>query len=537
MRVFTTSRFLRAGLLPAAAYIFLLAGMTTPPAGQMLELCANGIDDDGDGLIDLNDPDCACAVLEPVSLIPNPSFEDLNCCPNNRSQLGCAEVWIQASEPTTDLIHNCGWGGWEEYPPPLPFPDGDGILGFRDGRQSMQEQDENRPNWKEYAGACLLSPLQAGNRYRFEFEVGFVDPLYSPPINITFFGTADCQYLPFGVGNERLGCPTNGPNWVRLGSAYVSGGSGRQWVKSIIDVTPDLDIAAIAIGPDCPGVPASVGLYYFFDNLLLDDFEAFSFRITETNHPCSEDYSLSVPDRENTAFQWYKNGIALVGETAPQLSRIRGDGRYEAVITDAAGCRVSPAFNYSRPVIYAPANVVICQEDYYPFGGLRLETSGMYVDTFRSVDNCDSIVNLNLTVLGALSDTVSAKVFAGEAYEIGGYEIRKEGDFTVNLASSLGCDSMVLVHLDYYDVYFPTAFSPNGDGINDRFTVFGNEDLAEVLELRIFDRWGNQLSNAQEWDGTLQNEPLNPGVFAYVARLRMSDGKERQFTGTVALLR
>ena len=54
------------------------------------EICDNAIDDDLDGLIDLNDPDCTCESTEPVSLIPNPSFEDLDCCPDNRSQLNCA---------------------------------------------------------------------------------------------------------------------------------------------------------------------------------------------------------------------------------------------------------------------------------------------------------------------------------------------------------------------------------------------------------------------------------------------------------------
>ena len=49
------------------------------------EICDNAIDDDLDGLIDLNDPDCDCQIIEPVSLIPNPSFEDYTCCPNSVS--------------------------------------------------------------------------------------------------------------------------------------------------------------------------------------------------------------------------------------------------------------------------------------------------------------------------------------------------------------------------------------------------------------------------------------------------------------------
>ena len=101
------------------------------------------------------------------------------------------------------------------------------------------------------------------------------------------------------------------------------------------------------------------------------------------------------------------------------------------------------------------------------------------------------------------------------------------------LESSLGCDSLVLLDLDFYDVFIPTAFSPNDDGINDLFKVFGGDDLDEVISLEIFDRWGNHHFTGKEWDGL----PANLGVFVYVVQLRMKDGKERTFTGSVVLTR
>ncbi|KAA3631883.1 MAG: hypothetical protein DWQ02_15640, partial [Bacteroidetes bacterium] len=72
------------------------------------EICDNAIDDDGDGLVDLNDDDCLCDALWPSSLIPNPSFEERSCCPTENAQLYCANNWIQASSPTTDYVHTCG---------------------------------------------------------------------------------------------------------------------------------------------------------------------------------------------------------------------------------------------------------------------------------------------------------------------------------------------------------------------------------------------------------------------------------------------
>lgn len=47
------------------------------------EMCDNGLDDDADGQIDLNDDECHCEPLEQPSLIPNPSFEAQDCCPDH----------------------------------------------------------------------------------------------------------------------------------------------------------------------------------------------------------------------------------------------------------------------------------------------------------------------------------------------------------------------------------------------------------------------------------------------------------------------
>ncbi len=503
---------------------------------SMEEICDNALDDDMDGLIDLNDPDCDCEEIETVSLIPNPSFEELDCCPSARSQLDCAIGWIQASEPTTDLIHQCDWLGWPDFPPPVPFPDGQGIMGFRDGRV-RNNGSGLQANWKEYAGACLLSPLEADSLYRFQFDLGFVNHERSPPIRITFFGTPDCNNLPFGVGNEDFGCPTNGPNWIELGSQLVSGDGASTWVNVIMEVTPELDIAAIAIGPDCPAVNTDVSLYYFFDNLILADINSFDFEIREVSHPCQPDFSLQVPLNNEVSYQWYMNGIALVGETNAQLSQIYGEGDYQVRIDDGTDCRVSVPYAHQVPVISRVQHVTVCADETYLFGDQELLTSGRYVDTFTSVDNCDSIVTLNLEILGALSDTVSARIFEGETYRYNDQAFRQQGEHVVTLTSSQGCDSLVLLVLDFYQLYIPNVFSPNLDGINDHFRIYSESGLVENIDLTIYDRWGAQVATGSEWDGRRDGQPVNPGVFVYVARIRMSDGVERLFSGSVTVLK
>ena len=514
---------------------------------SMIEICDNGIDDDMDSLIDLNDDDCQCVLIKPKSLIPNPSFEEMRCCPRGRSQLSCADVWIQASAPTTDYIHNCDWKGWDEFPAPIPFPDGEAIMGFRDGRQRSggltDELDDPEYNWKEYAGACLLSPLRAREAYRFEFFLGFVDFQKSPEINISFFGTTDCINLPFGGGDDSFGCPTNGPNWVRLGSQRMGSRGSGGWVKGSIDVIPEDDIQAIVIGPDCPRTSASINTYYFFDNLVLADTRSFEFVISEVNHPCAEDFSLSIPYENNRSYQWYKDGIALVSETSTELSAMYGNGDYQVRVILDGSCTLVEPYSYTIPVLNNTSQVSICENDSYSFGSKLLEQSGQYVDTFKTQYNCDSIVNLLLNVQEKLYDTTRVKIFKGEVLQVEDFSFSIADMHEANLMSQLGCDSLVLIDLEYYQIFSPSAFSPNGDGINDLFTINGGEDLIEISKLDIFDRWGVEVFSSASsdledgWDGQYEGLPAAVGSYVYRATIVMNDGISRSISGVFALIR
>ncbi len=103
------------------------------------EICDNGIDDDGDGFIDLNDTAaCNCGIfqIEPYSLIQNPSFEDTFCCPFFYSSLVCAKDWMQASLATSDYFNTCGFIGDAVNVgrlAPIPVFGGSGYVGFIDG--------------------------------------------------------------------------------------------------------------------------------------------------------------------------------------------------------------------------------------------------------------------------------------------------------------------------------------------------------------------------------------------------------------------
>ncbi|MEO0900085.1 MAG: PKD domain-containing protein [Bacteroidota bacterium] len=96
------------------------------------------------------------------------------------------------------------------------------------------------------------------------------------------------------------------------------------------------------------------------------------------------------------------------------------------------------------------------------------------------------------------------------------------------------------VCLDYEtSIYAPSAFTPNGDGINDEFKLEGF--LVETIDLKIFSRWGLLLFEGQSlddaWDGTYQNANVAEGTYVFVAKGIGRNGLPYLVRGTVTLLR
>jgi gliding motility-associated-like protein len=119
----------------------------------------------------------------------------------------------------------------------------------------------------------------------------------------------------------------------------------------------------------------------------------------------------------------------------------------------------------------------------------------------------------------------------------------------LDVISPYGCIDSTSVFLRVIrdiNIFIPDAFTPDLDGINDKFTVFGSSRLARILSLQVFDRWGNLLYNGQDlppsdprygWDGSFKGQRMDPAVFAYLTRVLTSDGQMLTFSGEVQLLR
>lgn len=74
--------------------------------------------------------------------------------------------------------------------------------------------------------------------------------------------------------------------------------------------------------------------------------------------------------------------------------------------------------------------------------------------------------------------------------------------------------------------YIPNSFTPNGDGLNDVFKVYGN--IIANVKMKIFNQWGELLYEAngpsEGWDGRQRGKLQPVGVYAYVIQLTLTDG-------------
>ena len=121
--------------------------------------------------------------------------------------------------------------------------------------------------------------------------------------------------------------------------------------------------------------------------------------------------------------------------------------------------------------------------------------------------------------------------------------------YTLFSVDANGCvasdDVIVTVIISNENIFIPNTFTPNGDGINDGFTIFG-PGIALIKSFMIFDRWGELIFIAQNaaptenistWDGTYKNETANQGVYAYSAQVQLITGRIIQLKGNVTLIR
>jgi gliding motility-associated-like protein len=226
---------------------------------------------------------------------------------------------------------------------------------------------------------------------------------------------------------------------------------------------------------------------------------------------------LKVQPTDN--IQWFKDNGAISGANQEEY-RVIKTGTYYAMLFNKEGCSITtakqnilidnpkPGINY--PVQYAVIDLPLDLQA-RQFGSTALWSPGIHLD----------------------NPATYTPVFIGSEDQL----------YTIEIITTTGCvtvDTQLVKIVPHVNMYVPTAFTPNGDGLNDflRPTLMG---IKELRYFRIYNRWGQLLFQTKNalpgWDGNLNGTLQSTQVVVWLAEGIGVDGKIYTRKGTSTLVR
>ena len=332
--------------------------------------------------------------------------------------------------------------------------------------------------------------------------------------------------------------------------------------------------------------------------------EALSASINTTAPLCngSADGSATVIPTGGVASYTYQWSSGAVGQTAFDLQA----GNYSVTVTDANGCTYIDNASLAEP---SPILAVLASEDVLCYndenGSILVETpsggtspytysldgetfvpsdffgglaAGNYTVYVQDVNGCENqfatsisqpfelLVDLGVDITLELSDSVQlfaqANTLDSLTYswtpDIGlsctdcpnpVVQTFDNTSYEVMVTDTNGCTAISEITIDVNkdrNIYIPNVFSPNFDGVNDIFMIYGGKGVGQIDQFSVYDRWGELLFEAKDfppndssfgWDGTFRNKALNPNVFVYYIEVTFVDGISIPYKGDVTLVK
>ena len=307
-------------------------------------------------------------------------------------------------------------------------------------------------------------------------------------------------------------------------------------------------------------VGPSINYEWIFDNTIIGSeitievFEegVYTLLVTDSENGCedSEDIEINIPVVDLDPIMAI-NGESCFGEAdgslfidtviggqAPYLFALMSDnfttnnvfenlqpGNYTLTIQDADGCESQ------TEVIISPASSLIVDlgDDQHINLGDSLELSfftNMIIDTIIwDFEESLSCLDCQEPMVNPFEQT----------------------NYTVTLIDVNGCieSDQITIFVDKRrNVYIPNTFSPNDDGFNDYFMIYGGPEVEIIHDFKIYNRWGAVMYSASNfspndplfaWDGRHRGKEVNPAVFVYFAEIEFVDGRKEILRGDITL--
>lgn len=285
----------------------------------------------------------------------------------------------------------------------------------------------------------------------------------------------------------------------------------------------------------------------------------YTFEAIDPSNGCSAKDSVLVTMNQNMPFS-----IDL--EVSPETCAGRSDGQLRVLEVEGG----------TPPFVYRLSSSTIFSRD-RQFRGLK---PGSYRITLQDAQGCELTERFDIFpgIAATLSLGNDLNIKLGDRVRISGLTnisagalamvqwtkpdtLKNAGSLQVNVVpisttvyaatvrDTNGCtasDSLTIFVERAQRVFFPSAFSPNGDGTNDIFMVFGGQEVTKIKSLRLFNRWGILMYEQFDfppndpgfgWSGEHRGIMQNPAVYVYYAEVEFLDGSTAEFKGEFTLVR
>lgn len=249
--------------------------------------------------------------------------------------------------------------------------------------------------------------------------------------------------------------------------------------------------------------------------------------------------------------------------TLPDGKIVSSAGTYISNLHTSRGCDSLITTHLSlKGYVYTAIQKSICEGESFSLpDGTTIWKAGIYQVILSSQTSCDTLATYNISVMAAPKiklpeDTCLVtgqnlllsvqKGYPKYIWSTGStadsLKVFVPGLYWVSALNECGmsADTIRVSDACLPVIFIPSAFTPNGDGINDVFRVL-NVHGQKLISFDIYDRWGERVYHSsdisQGWNGIFRNRPANLGAYVYLIQLISPVNRYKMYKGTVLLIR
>jgi hypothetical protein len=189
-----------------------------------------------------------------------------------------------------------------------------------------------------------------------------------------------------------------------------------------------------------------------------------------------------------------------------------------------------------------------CSHYIWPVNNWLLTKSDEYTYPLKTIAGCDSILKLKLTVHPDYYHIDTVITSDDYTWTINHLTYTSSGTYEEKFTSTIGCDSIHILYLiidKEAGIYYPNVINPSST-LNNKFTLFVYGSAAIIQNLSIYDRWGNQIWQKQDfepndihlgWNGKFKEQKVVPGVYVWHAKIILQNGEKIIKRGNLTVVR